>query len=272
VKIFLAAALWFFCALSYAQSLTIITLTAAGSLSDTALRQAAPEMERRLGRSILIKNMPGGDGLVGIQHILSLPEDGNTLLAGNSSIGGLEKTGRLTPDILVPVTGLIEADLFVYASTSSSYSSLDDLKSATHNLNAGSTSLMVEASIRFLDIKHGTRSEVIGYTQFGQALLDLAAGRLDYVVAPFGSSAVAGMVEGGKIRPIYKIGPAFTWSAFFARTGDVHRFPAEKIQSALAATSFQSIRRYVANGQDIRSRMKDEAPAMGATRKQELHK
>jgi tripartite-type tricarboxylate transporter receptor subunit TctC len=57
----------------------IIVPFAAGGGADNALRAVVPALERRLGQSVVVLNMPSGSGSVGIVKVVQSSPDGYTL-------------------------------------------------------------------------------------------------------------------------------------------------------------------------------------------------
>jgi tripartite-type tricarboxylate transporter receptor subunit TctC len=235
----------------HAQPLTFITITGTGSLSDTALRQAAPAIEKHTGRQVVVLNMPGGDGLVALRHFQNTA---GSVLVGNSALSYLEATGRLSTQPQ-PLSGLAQSDMAVYAKASS----MNELI-GKHTLMAGSTSPMVEMALRVFDDEQGTKTTPVGYKQFGQAVIDLAAGRLDYLLAPVGSSAIEGMVAAGRVNRVHVIGPLFTWSAFFAM--EQNPLLGRQLGEAVANTKFSGLQAFVADAEDVRAVQRKESSLM----------
>lgn len=210
----------------HAAALTFVTLTGAGSLSDTALRTVAPALERESGEAVVVLNQPGGGGVVGLRHARNMP---HAVLVGNSSLGHVQLTGA-APDLdplndYVPLYGLTRSEFGVFVSAQSAVTSVSDLKGS---LLVGTASPMSVMSAALLDQKLGTSSTVVNYKQFGQALADLAGGRLDYMTGPVNAAAVQGLLQAGRLKQVgtlADLGVAdFSWSGFF-----VHRStPAEE--------------------------------------------
>lgn len=67
------------------RTVTIVATTAAGGGGDTVIRMLANQLSRRLGKSFVVENKPGGTGLVGTSTVMNSPADGYTLLFGFSS-------------------------------------------------------------------------------------------------------------------------------------------------------------------------------------------
>jgi tripartite-type tricarboxylate transporter receptor subunit TctC len=60
--------------------LTIVVPYAGGGAADPVVRPLAQRLQERLGRPVIVDNRPGANGLIGTQHLLRLPADGNTIL------------------------------------------------------------------------------------------------------------------------------------------------------------------------------------------------
>lgn len=239
------AALLMFVGLAHAQPLTFVTLTGAGSLSDTAIRQAAPEIEKQTGRPVVVVNMPGANGLIGIRYFLSQPSD-QTVLVGNSSIGYLKAVGQFYGP-LIPLAGLTKTDLAVYTSGKSLFAAA--YQGST--LRAASTSPMTNMSICMFDSQHRTATTIVPYKQFGQALIDTVEGRVDYVVAPSGAASLDGMVNAGRLRMAHLLGPKFGWNALFVSGNGINAPWRHDVLKALKETRFVGVDRFDATAIQI---------------------
>ena len=67
------------------KNITVIVPFPPGGINDAAVRILQPEMERRLGKSLIIDNRAGAGGAVGTQAVARAAPDGHTLLAVASS-------------------------------------------------------------------------------------------------------------------------------------------------------------------------------------------
>jgi hypothetical protein len=100
------------------------------------------------------------------------------------------------------------------------------------------------------------------YKQFSQAVTDLAAERIEYLIAPEGVSAIDGMVAAGKIRKAESLGPQFSWNAIFARPGSLSAGLASSLQIAVAETQFSGVQAFNANAGGVLQMQDSEAKLM----------
>lgn len=249
-----------FVAVSQAETLTFITLTGVGSLSDTAIRQAAPAIEKHTGKKVVVVNMPGANGLIGLRHFFSKSHDGNTLLVGNSAISYLRETKQIEADP-TPLVGLAKTEMFVYT-----HIGIPSLKSllAHPDLNTGAPSPMTELNIRLFDTSNNIKTTVVGYKQLSQAVIDLTAGRIDYLIAPSGVPVIESMVSAGKIHNVQSLGSKFAWNAVFTPPGASNPVLAGQLAKALEETLFTGVQRFSAGSAAVAELQSAEAALIRA--------
>lgn len=212
MKKFIITLLIFVSTLSLAEPLTVITATVPGSLADMALRYLAPDIEKELQRSVVVINMPGADGLIAMQKFSSLPADGNTLLAGGSSISFATVADRdyKPQDSFKPLMGLVESDFLLVVSGNSKVTDVKSLIVAgkQKGLMGGSSSIASTLSLAILQEQLGVEVTTIEYKQYPQMVIDVADGdRTDFAIVSAGNMTVRGFVSSGKLRPIAVLGP-----------------------------------------------------------------
>jgi len=213
MKKLLASCLLFVCANIFAaEPLTIITATVPGSLADTALRYLAPDIEKELQRSVVVMNMPGADGLIAMQKFSSMPADGNTLLAGGSSISFATVADRdyKPQDHFKPLMGLVESDFLLVVSGKSKVTDIKSLIAAgkQKGLMGGSSSIASTLSLTILQEQLGVEVTAVEYKQYPQMVIDVADGdRTDFAIVSAGNMTVRGFISSGKLRPIAVVGP-----------------------------------------------------------------
>lgn len=59
--------------------ITVIVPQPAGNPSDVFIRKLLPTMQRVLGRTLMVENLPGAGGAIGLHKVLNAPPDGSTI-------------------------------------------------------------------------------------------------------------------------------------------------------------------------------------------------
>lgn len=222
----------------------LLTLTGAGSQSDTAARYFAPLLETHLGQPVVVMNVPGGEGLVGMRTFMGMGEGCEAMMVGSAAVlfAGLhpEKAGFDAMEQFVPIHGLSNNHSLIVVNAALPIHSLADLvkyHGKEQRLVAGSISPQTTTSLGMLDKSLHIQSDIVNYKQSSQMAVDLAGGRLDYSIVLSGTTGVQGLLDSGKLRAIAVVGnkrisaypevatireqgytapEVFYWSSFFA--------------------------------------------------------
>lgn len=186
---------------------------APGSSNDLMARLTTPLMSRDMGQQVVIVNMPGADGRIGIDAMVRSAPDGYTILYSGGAISlipALRKTVPFDPDRDVqPIAELASGPYIVAATPKLPVRNLAELvKYAQDNpgkLNAavsGNSSFMAIVMFQALT---GGKVETINYKGTGPAALALMAGEVQ--LASMEASAFANFIPSGKIRGLAVAGP-----------------------------------------------------------------
>jgi tripartite-type tricarboxylate transporter receptor subunit TctC len=208
-KYFLVFLLLFSSASLLASPLTLMTLSGVGSSTDVALRYLAPLLGKELGRPVVVVNVPGASGVIGLNKFANLPANCSTALVAGATLGYLKAThasSQLDPiSGLTPVHGLIQVPLAVLVSTKSDIFTAKDLVDAgitKQGLFGGGATESHYLTIKLLDKSLATKTEIVKYKSIGQVVIDLVAGRLDYIVAAPDNPLISGLINSGSLRII----------------------------------------------------------------------
>lgn len=204
--------------------LNIYVSSGVGSLSDTSIRATIPVLEKELNRKIIVYNVPGANGLIGINKYLEQPTDGNSIYIGGTQIAYnsvIENRPELL-DRLEPLYGLTRTNQQVLVPNNSKIKSINDLlvvQSTKGFLNGGSAHPSTEISIKLLDSMFGTNTTIINYRQNTQLANDLVAGHIDYTISGRGNIATAGFIQSGQLRVVADLKDLnieeFSWTGFY---------------------------------------------------------
>jgi tripartite-type tricarboxylate transporter receptor subunit TctC len=165
---------------------------AAGGPLDVMARVIADGLRAPLGQAVVIENVAGAGGSIGVARVVRALPDGYTISAGNwSSHVANGAIYSLPFDLLKdlePVSLLpSEADLII-ARKDFPANTLTELiawlkknpdKASAGTSGIGGPSYM---SAAFFQMKSGTRFQLVPYRGAGPALLDLVAGQLDIMI------------------------------------------------------------------------------------------
>ena len=261
------------------RTITLVVPSAPGGTLDALARFFAQAMSPTLDRAVVVENVGGAGGLIGMQRAARAEPDGHTIVFGN--MGVMAASVALNPDAgydprrdLAPVGMAAHVPMVLAASPQSGVRDLQGLlvrirergEAATFGTaGLGTTSHLAPALLLHLT---GLKATLVSYRGAGPAMNDLAAGVVDAVIdqtvtmipAHHGRTAVALAVSGaGRVPRIPEV-PTFAeagvptfdlvvWNAIAAPRGTpppvVERLAAA-VEAALA-------------GEELRRRLSDLA-------------
>ena len=191
--------------------ITIVAPTTAGGPPDTIARILSERMKATLGQPVVVENVTGAGGSLGVQRVARAAPDGYTL-----SIGHLNShvfTGavyNLSFDLLTdlaPVAMLTTAPmLFV---TRQDFAP-NDFKELIAYLKARPNGVPAKVWATDFANKVGIQFQFVPYRGAAAIVQDLIAGQID--VACVEASNVLSHLRGGKLKPYAVLTPA-RWSA-----------------------------------------------------------
>ena len=188
------------------RTVRIILPLPAGTASDLAARLFAERLSQRWGQPVYVDNRPGIDGIVGVTEFVNSHDD-HTLLfsfAGPISINPLvhEKLPYDPARDLVPIAPAAENFFGIAVSKSlgvDSMSSFVELaRSQPGKFNWAATAGLPQYIFAALQKSERLEMTQVPYRDFGQALQDLAEGRVH--VAVTGPALLLPQVQAGKVK------------------------------------------------------------------------
>lgn len=172
--------------------ISIIVTVPPGGSSDALARVAANTLSEKIKRPVVVENVTGAGGLVGMQRFLRTRNDGNTLLFINQAlviIPHLQQNSTYDPIKDFKPLGIV-ASVPMMLSVSNGFKAQDvkslisTMKEKPGEINFGSggpgtTAHFAEALfVKLADAK----AELVQYRGSGPALVDLMAGTIDAVI------------------------------------------------------------------------------------------
>lgn len=193
-----------------AKPITLVVPYTAGGASDIGARMLAPEIGRQLGQQVIVDNVGGAAGALGVQKVVRAPADGHTVLYGSLSeallVPLLNPQAGYRVDDLQPVAYLGGTPAVFVARPDFAASSLDEFVTLARR-NPGRFSYGSPGIGTFQHVmgeafkaRAGVFMVHIPYRGGAQILNDVVGGQIDLGI----TSAVnaAGFVGSGRLKAI----------------------------------------------------------------------
>src|ERR1700710_331601 len=188
--------------------ITIIVPFAAGGPSDAMSRILAERMKITLGETLLVENVTGAGGSIGVGRAVRSPPDGYTISFGHLGThvanGAIYKLGYDLITDLEPVVLLPSNPMIVVSKNAVPAKSLKELlewlKSRPAPAAAGTAGAGSGSHIAGLYFENATgiKLQYVPYRGTAPALNDLVAGQIDIIIDQTSNSI--NQVRGGNIR------------------------------------------------------------------------
>jgi tripartite-type tricarboxylate transporter receptor subunit TctC len=189
--------------------ITMIVPFAAGGATDVLARFLGERMRAILGQTVVVENVTGAGGSIGVGRAVRAPADGYTLEMGTSTtnmlLGGLYPLQFDLIDDLAPIILIASEPLLIVGKKNLPAQDLKELV-AWLKANPEKASIGIPAvggtghlaGLSFLN-EIGTKAQFIPYRGNGPALQDLVAGQIDLQIEP--ASNFYAQAKAGAIKP-----------------------------------------------------------------------
>lgn len=169
---------------------TMVVPFPAGGAADVIGRIIAERMRGALGQPVIIENISGADGSIGVGRAVRAPPDGYTICLGNDSTFALNGAFySLSYDVLndfVPISPLATGPIVIVARKTMPVESLSELiawlKTHPNQVSAGMNSLGFRLLAERFQKQTGTQFIIVPYRAAGSVVTDLMAGQIDLAV------------------------------------------------------------------------------------------
>src|SRR2546421_9336261 len=282
--------------------ITIVVPFAAGGPSDAMTRILAERMKTTLGEAILVENVTGAGGSIGVGRAVRSPPDGYTISFGHLGThvanGAIYKLGYDLVTDLEPVVLLPSNPMIIVSKKEVPATSLKELlawlkarptPATAGTAGAGSGSHI--AGLYFENVS-GIKLQYVPYRGTAPAMNDLVAGQIDLIVDQTSNSI--GQVRAGNIRAYAVTSdkrleyapdvpttdeaglPGFhmtLWSGLWAPKGTPKEIVAKLNAAAVDAMNDPAVRKQLENlGLQMPSKDQLAPEALGAWQKAEMEK
>ena len=188
--------------------ITIIVPFSAGGPSDAMARILGERMKTTLGESVLVENVTGAGGSIGVGRALRSPPDGYTISFGHLGThvanGAIYKLGYDLVTDLEPVALLPSNPMIIVSKNAVPAKTLKELlewlKAKPAPATAGTAGAGSGSHIAGLYFEYitGAKLQYVPYRGTGPAMNDLVAGQIDLIVDQLSNSI--NQVRAGNIR------------------------------------------------------------------------
>ncbi|HEY7301403.1 MAG TPA: tripartite tricarboxylate transporter substrate binding protein [Xanthobacteraceae bacterium] len=183
----------------------------AGAAVDVVGRLVAQRLSERLGQTIVIENRPGASGAIAAEAVAKAFADGYTLGMATSTthVTAAILNAKLAYDPIrdfVPIAliGIVPYVLTVSprlpAKSLSELLALARAKPKVLSYSSTGTLSLAHLAVELMSSMAGVELNHVPYRSTGQALLDLAEGRIDMTFGVVGTSLP--LIRGGKVRAL----------------------------------------------------------------------
>jgi len=190
------------------RTVTLLVSFPPGGLTDIPARILAPEMQQKLGQSVIVENRAGASGVTGGSHVVRSNPDGYTLLV--SALSEVQNFYYINVPYnaltdLVPVGKIVDGPaLVLVVNAKSPFKSVADLiafaKENPKNANFATSGVATTPAIAVtqLNALAGTSFQEVPYKGTGPATSAVVTGdvQASFVFYP----SAKGLIDGGQLR------------------------------------------------------------------------
>ena len=192
------------------QTIKVMVPFPPGGSTDIIGRMVAEQLQKHLGKTVIVENMPGATGTIGVAAVTRAKPDGYTLLMG--SVGTMvtnhfayEKL-PFTIDAIAPVINLADTPNVLMVRSSLEVNSAAELvaymKANPGKVQYGSSGVASSSHIscEMFKLRTGTSALHVPYKGGTPMLADLVGGTIDFSIDQISSSLK--LIQGSRIKAL----------------------------------------------------------------------
>ena len=193
------------------RSIRVVVPYVAGGPMDFIGRYLGQKLQTSMGQTFVLDNRPGAGGAIGTDIVAKSLTDGYTILNTSSSHSSLPVVSSSLPYDPIkdfqPITQIASSVGFIIsvrndlpAKTFMEF--INDAKAnpGKYNYGSGGVGNVMQFAAEYLNTTAGMKTQHVPFKGVGQALTEVIAGRIDYVLGP--ANTVLPFIKSGKIRAL----------------------------------------------------------------------
>lgn len=192
--------------------ISMVVAYPAGGPSDVVARVVAPHIAKGLGQTIVIENVAGAAGAIGVQKMLSAAPDGHTVLLGSPMELVLTPlsiaSAKYKPEDVQPLVRWGSTSMVLLARKDLPANTVEELVALAKTPGAkemtfgsiGRGSLYHLVAAKFQQLS-GTKMLEVPYKGGAPLVQDLIGGQIDIVFMPLAGNVPA-LIKGGNVKAL----------------------------------------------------------------------
>src|SRR5215813_8070955 len=194
------------------RAVTMVVPYAAGGTTDVVARLLSPGLSEQLGQQVIVDNVSGAGGMIGVARVAKAPPDGYQFVMGN--VGTHAQNAALYSRPLydaaadfVPAALLVDQPMLLLvvrkdlpANNLSEFMAYAKANQAKMQYGSAGVGSPTHLACLMLNMAIGINTAHVPYRGGGPAMQDLFAGRIDYFC--FNTASIMPQIEAGKARAL----------------------------------------------------------------------
>lgn len=192
--------------------ISMVVAYPAGGPSDVVARVVAPHLSKGLGQTVVVENIAGASGAIGVQKMLSAAPDGHTVLLGSPMELVLTPlsiaSAKYKPDDVQPLVRWGSTSMVLLARKDLPANTVEELVALAKTPGSkemtfgsiGRGSLYHLVAARFQQLS-GTKMLEVPYKGGAPLVQDLIGGQIDIVFMPLAGNVPA-LIKGGNVKAL----------------------------------------------------------------------
>lgn len=200
------------CAFAQPNVVSIVVPQPAGNPTDGVSRKLQPLLQKELGQTVLVENLPGAGGSIGVQRVLNGPADGSQIVIVSQTEPILTpftlKGVKYKPEDFRIVAVVARLPYILVSRADLPVRNVDDLAAYAKKQPAGTVTLgnvgpgsMIHLLGEQWGRKNGLRINHVSYKGLPPIIQNLMGGQIDLTFLPLGGNSLA-LLESGKVKAI----------------------------------------------------------------------